>query len=265
MGTRCRDNPVSFLGMTASVENSSLRGQVVLITGGARRVGAEIARALHAAGANVLIHYRASAAAAIALADEFNRNRPSSAAIYAANLVDSEAPEKLVAAALGEFGRLDILINNASSFYPTSVGNITIAQWDDLMGSNLRAPLFLAQAAAPSLAKQRGLIINMVDIHGLRPLKGYPLYSAAKAGLAMLTRSLARELGPEIRVNGIAPGPVLWPDSGMDEALKREIIAKTALKRHGSPLDIARTALFLAQNAPYVTGQIIAVDGGRSI
>jgi pteridine reductase len=265
MGTRYGDNPVSFLRMTQRSEQLSLNGQVVLITGGARRVGAEIARTLHAAGASILIHYRASEAAAVALADQFNRCRPHSAAIHGANLAYAEAPEGLVAAALEEFGRLDILINNASSFYPTPVGKITIPMWDDLMASNLRAPLFLSQAAAPSLGKQRGLIINMVDIHGLRPLKGYPVYSTAKAGLAMLTRSLARELAPEIRVNGIAPGPVLWPDSGMDDALQREIVGKTALKRHGGPQDIARTALFLAQDAPYITGQIIAVDGGRSI
>jgi pteridine reductase len=145
------------------------------------------------------------------------------------------------------------------------VGGITLAQWDDLMGSNLKAPLFLAQAAAPSLRTQRGLIVNIVDIHALRPLKRHPVYSIAKAGLAMLTRSLARELGPDIRVNGIAPGPVLWPEGGMDEALKREIIAKTALKRPGTPQDVARAVLFLAKDAPYVTGQIIAVDGGRSI
>jgi pteridine reductase len=251
--------------MTSSTESSPLKGQAVLVTGGAHRVGAEIARTLHAAGASVLIHYRSSAAGAMALADECNRSRPRSAAIHAADLSSVQAPDTLVAAALEEFGRLDILINNASSFYPTPVGEITIAQWDDLMGSNLRAPLFLAQAAAPSLAKQRGLIINIVDVHGLRPLKGYPVYSVAKAGLAMLTRSLARELGPDIRVNGIAPGPVLWPEHDMDEALKREIIGKTALKRHGSPQDIARTALFLAKDAPYITGQIIAVDGGRSI
>jgi pteridine reductase len=251
--------------MKPSIENSSLQDQVVLITGGARRVGAEIARTLHAAGANILIHYRSSAAAAVALADQFNQLRPHSAAIYAAHLLTAEAPEKLVAATLLEFGRLDILINNASSFYPTPVGQITLPQWDDLMGSNLRAPLFLSQAAAPSLAKRRGLIINMVDIHGLRPLKAHPVYSAAKAGLAMLTRALARELGPEIRVNGIAPGPVLWPEGDMDEELKREIIDKTALKRHGTPRDIARTALFLAKDAPYITGQILAVDGGRSI
>jgi pteridine reductase len=251
--------------MTSAAQNSSLRDQVVLITGGARRVGAEIARTLHAAGANVFIHYRSSAAAAIALADEFNKIRPGSAAIHAAHLLNAEAPERLVAAAVLEFGRLDILINNASSFYPTPVGTITVPQWDDLMGSNLQAPLFLSQAAAPSLRAQRGLIINMIDIHALRPLRAHPVYSTAKAGLAMLTRSLARELGPEIRVNGIAPGPVLWPDGGMDPELKQEIIDKTALKRQGTPQDIARTALFLAKDAPYITGQIIAVDGGRSI
>jgi pteridine reductase len=246
-------------------DNFALRDQVVLITGGARRVGADIARTLHAAGANILIHYRSSAAAAIALADEFNRIRPHSAAIFAAHLLNADAPEKLVAATLLEFGRLDILINNASSFYRTPVGQITLPQWDDLIGSNLKAPLFLAQAAAPSLRAERGLIINMVDIHALRPLKAHPVYSAAKAGLAMLTRSLARELGPEIRVNGIAPGPVLWPEGDLDEEMKREIIGRTALKRHGTPQDIARTALFLAKDAPYITGQIIAVDGGRSI
>jgi pteridine reductase len=246
-------------------DNFALRDQAVLITGAARRVGAEIARTLHAAGANILIHYRRSAAAAIALADEFNQMRAHSAAIVSAHLLNAEAPEALVAATLLEFGRLDILINNASSFYPTSIGQITLPQWDDLIGSNLKAPLFLSQAAAPSLRAQRGLIINMIDIHGFRPLKAHPVYSVAKAGLAMLTRSLARELGPEIRVNGIAPGPVLWPEGDMDDALKREIIARTALKRHGTPQDVARTALFLAKDAPYITGQIIAVDGGRSI
>jgi pteridine reductase len=251
--------------MNPNIENTSLHGQVVLITGGARRVGAEIARTLHAAGANILIHYRSSAAAAIALADQFNQVRPHSAVIHSAHLTAPEAPETLVAATLLEFGRLDILINNASSFYPTPVGQITLPQWEDLMGSNLQAPLFLSQAAAPSLAKQRGLIINMIDIHALRPLKAHLVYSAAKAGLAMLTRALARELGPEVRVNGIAPGPVLWPEGDMDDALKHEIIDQTALKRHGTPQDIARTALFLAKDAPYITGQIIAVDGGRSI
>jgi pteridine reductase len=242
-----------------------LQNRLVLTTGGARRVGAEIVRVLHGAGANVMIHYRSSAGAANALMDDLNGTRPGSAAVHCEDLLAPEAADGLVAAALRRFGRIDILINNASTFYPTPVGGITLAQWDDLLGSNLRAPLFLAQAAAPSLRTQRGLIVNIVDIHALRPLKGYPVYSIAKAGLAMLTRSLARELGPDIRVNGIAPGPVLWPEDGVDESLKREIIAKTALKRHGTPQDVARAVLFLAKDAPYVTGQIIAVDGGRSI
>jgi pteridine reductase len=244
---------------------SPLRDHAVLITGGARRVGAAIVRRLHAAGARVMIHHRESGADAHALAAELNAIRPASAAALRADLLEAGVAERLVAATLGEFGRLDILINNASTFYPTAVGDITSAQWDDLMGTNLRAPLFLSQAAVPGLRAARGLIINIVDIHALRPLKLHPVYSVAKAGLVMLTRSLARELGPDIRVNGIAPGPVLWPERPVEEALKREIVEKTALKRHGTPDDIARTAFFLAADAPYITGQIIAVDGGRSI
>lgn len=251
--------------MTADPIRLALAGRAVLVTGGARRVGAAIVRALHESGANVLIHYRSSATAARALVSELNGLRTGSAAAQYADLLDPQAADTLIGAARREFGRLDILINSASTFYPTAVGSITPAHWDDLMGSNLKAPLFLSQAAAPSLRAHGGLIINIVDIHALRPLKGYPLYSVAKAGLAMLTRSLARELGPQIRVNGIAPGPVLWPEQGMDEALKRKIVGKTALKRHGTPQDIARTAVFLATDAPYITGQIIAVDGGRSI
>jgi pteridine reductase len=249
----------------ADSTGNSLDHQVILITGAARRVGAQIARTLHAAGARILVHYRSSSAAAKELGAELNTTRPGSAALFAADLQHEEAPDQLIAAALGHFGRIDVLINNASTFYPTPVGKITRAGWDELMGSNVRAPLFLAQAAAPYLAKQRGLILNVIDIHGLRPLKGYPVYSIAKAGLAMLTRSLARELGPDIRVNGIAPGPVLWAEHGLDDSMKREIVAKTALKHVGSPQDIARTALFLIRDAPYITGQIIAVDGGRSI
>jgi pteridine reductase len=259
------DIPVSFRHMTSNIELPPLRGKVVLVTGGARRVGAQIVRTLHAAGAMILIHHRNSSAAARALAGDLNQLRAGSVAVECADLLDADAPGKLLAAPLREFGRLDILVNNASSFYPTPMGHITSTQWDDLMGSNLKAPFFLAQAAAPSLRAQQGLIVNIVDIHGLRPLKRHPVYSIAKAGLAMMTRSLARELGPDIRVNGIAPGPVLWPERSMDETSKREIIAKTALKRHGSPEDIARAVLFLAKDAPYVTGQIIAVDGGRSI
>jgi pteridine reductase len=250
--------------MADSIE-TSLDDQVILITGGARRVGAQIARTLHAAGARILVHYRSSTAAAQELGAELNGVRAGSAALFAADLLQEAAPEQLIAAAVGHFGRLDALINNASTFFPTPVGKITRSAWDDLMGSNLRAPLFLAQAAAPHLAKRRGVIVNVIDIHGLRPLKGYPVYSIAKAGLAMLTRSLARELAPDIRVNGIAPGPVLWAEHDLDDSTKGEIIAKTALKRVGSPQDIARTALFLIRDAPYITGQIIAVDGGRSI
>ncbi len=251
--------------MKDSVESSALKDQVVLITGGARRVGAVVAGALHAAGARLLIHYRSSSEEAHALAAGFNRTRAHSACVYGADLLDHTQAPAIVGAALAAFSRLDILINNASTFYPTLVGEITLRDWDDLMGSNLKAPLFLSQAAAPHLREARGLIINMLDIHAARPLKAHPVYCAAKAGLAMLTLSLARELGPQIRVNGIAPGPVLWPEDSMGEDLKREIIGKTALKRHGSPQDIARTVLFLAKDAPYITGQIIAVDGGRSI
>jgi pteridine reductase len=242
-----------------------LAGRCVLITGGAKRLGAAIGRRLHAAGANVVVHYHQSRPAADALVAEFEALRAGSALAVRADLHDVAHLPDLVRATLARFGCLDVLVNNASTFYPTPVGSITLQQFDDLIGTNLRAPLFLSQAAAPALRESRGLIINMVDIHGRRPLKAHPVYSSAKAGLIMLTRSLARELGPEIRVNGIAPGPVLWPERDLDPALKDEIVAKTALKRSGSPDDIASAALFFAAEAPYVTGQVIAVDGGRSL
>jgi pteridine reductase len=243
----------------------SLAGSCVLVTGGAKRLGAAIARRCHQAGANLVVHYHRSRAAADSLVAELNSARADSAIAACADLNDVACLPGLVAAALDEFGRLDVLVNNASTFYPTPVGTITVAQFEDLVGTNLRAPLFLSQAAAPALRATQGLILNMVDIHGRRPLKAHPVYSAAKAGLVMLTSSLARELGPEVRVNGIAPGPVLWPERDLDPALKDEIIARTALKRSGSPEDIARTALYLATEAPYVTGQVITVDGGRSL
>jgi pteridine reductase len=242
-----------------------LAGRCVLVTGGAKRLGAAMARRLHAAGADIVVHYHRSQPAADELVAELQASRSGSAIAVCGDLQDVQRLPALVDAAVARYGRLDVLINNASTFYPTPVGTITEAQFDDLVGTNLRAPLFLAQAAAPALRATQGLVINMVDIHGRRPLKAHPAYSAAKAGLVMLTKSLARELGPEIRVNGIAPGPVLWPERDLDESLKAEIIGKTALKRSGSPDDIARTALFLATEAPYVTGQIIAVDGGRSL
>jgi pteridine reductase len=242
-----------------------LDGKVALITGSARRLGAAIARRLHQAGARVAVHYRASAADANRMVATLNGLRPDSAIALQADLMDLGSLPGLVESAVSAFGRLDILVNNASTFYPTPVGEITPAQFDDLVGTNLRAPLFLAQAAASQLALHQGLIINMVDIHGSRPLKRHPVYSAAKAGLVMLTRSLARELGPRVRVNGIAPGPVLWPERGLDPALQQKIIERTALRRPGSPEDVARAALFFATEAPYVTGQVLAIDGGRSL
>lgn len=245
--------------------NQSLAGKVVLITGGAKRLGANTARTLHNEGANLVIHYRSSQSAAAKLVEELNERRPASALALSADLLNVESLPDLVERAIHSFGRLDILINNASSFYPTPVGAITVQHWDDLVGSNLKAPLFLAQAAMPHLKRAQGLILNMVDIHALRPLPEHPVYSIAKAGLAALTKSLARELGPDIRVNGIAPGPVLWPEQTLSNELQQKIIRKTALKRQGSPQDIARAVLFFARDAPYVTGQILAVDGGRSI
>jgi pteridine reductase len=242
----------------------TLKDKVVLITGAARRVGAAIARKLHGAGATVVIHYHRSASEAQALANELNDARAGSATTLGGDLLDLKVLQSLVEASVARFGHLDILVNNASTFYATPMGSITAAQWDDLMGTNLRAPLFLSQAAAPQLRARQGLILNIVDIHGIRPLRHHVVYSPAKAGLVMLTQSLARELAPEIRVNGIAPGPVEFPESGLTDEMKQAIIDKTLLKRHGSPEDIARAALFFAAEAPYVTGQILAVDGGRS-
>jgi len=244
----------------------SLTGKTVLITGGARRVGAAIARELHAAGANLAIHYRKSGTEALALAAGLNGSRPGSAATVQADLMDASGLPALVEFVLRNFGALDVLVNNASTFYATKVGDITPAAFDDLFGTNVRAPLFLSQAAAPSLRATRGLILNIVDIHALRPLRHYTTYCAAKAGLHMLTRSLAKELGPDVRVNGISPGPVLWPEGGGgDPAVREKIIQRTILKRMGTPADIARTALFFAADAPFITGQILAVDGGRSV
>lgn len=240
-----------------------LAGQTVLITGGARRLGAASARALHAVGANVVIHHLTSTRDAATLVGALNAIRPGSAIAVQANLLDTARLPELVAATLQHFGRLDILINNASTFYATPVGEITAAQFDDLIGTNFRAPLFLAQASARELRQRRGLILNMVDVHGMKPLKDYPVYSSAKAALVMLTRSLARELAPEVRVNGIAPGPVMWPPD-VDVTMQAQIIDKTLLKRSGEPEDIGKAALYFATLAPYVTGQILAVDGGRS-
>lgn len=239
---------------------------VVLITGAARRIGAEIARALHAAGADVMLHYRNSAAPALELAAELNALRRDSAATMATTLEETSAAGRLVGAVIERFGRLDALVNNASTFFATPVGNIDEHAWDALVGSNLKAPLFLAQAAAPHLAASAGSIVNIVDVHAERPLKGYPVYCAAKAGLLGLTRALAVELAPQVRVNAVAPGAIEWPQSGDDfpPAERAAIVDHTLLKRIGTPADIARTVKFLIFDSPYITGQVINVDGGRT-
>lgn len=238
---------------------------VVMITGAAHRVGAEMAQLLHAAGFRVIIHYRRSANAAEALAHKLNEQRTGSSVCLQADLLDMDSLSELAQKAQECWGRLDALINNASSFYPTPLGESDQAQWDDLMGSNLRAPYFLSQACWPFLQQAQGAIVNIVDIHADRPLKGHPIYSMAKAGLAMMTKSLAREMAPEVRVNGVAPGAILWPEQGLENFQKQEILDRVALKRKGSPHDIARAVRYLLVDADYVTGQIIAVDGGRSL
>jgi pteridine reductase len=245
--------------------SGELEGKTALVTGAARRIGAAIARRLHAAGASVVLHYRGAEAEAAGLEAELNALRAGSAVKMKADLLAPIAPRALVDAALAHFRRLDVLVNNASTFYPTALGSIEAGHWEELMGSNLRAPLFLAQEAAPELKKNGGAIVNIADIHAERPLKGYLVYSMAKAGLAALTRSLALELAPEVRVNAVAPGAIAWPDDGQFEPLERErILASTPLSRLGSPGEIARAVHFLA-TAPFVTGQVVAVDGGRSI
>ncbi|HED36435.1 MAG TPA: pteridine reductase [Gammaproteobacteria bacterium] len=239
--------------------------KTALITGGAARIGAEIARTLHSAGFNVAIHYRNSTTSAEQLCLALNHLRANSAAIFQADLNKTPTLSTLVEQAAGLWNGLHVLVNNASAFYPTPVGEITEAHWDDLMGSNLKAPAFLSQAATPWLKATNGCIINIVDIHGFRPMKAHPVYCAAKAGLAMLTQSLARELGPEIRVNGVAPGAIMWPSSEMDADTQASILDRTALKRQGQPADIAKTVKFLIMEGEYITGQIIQVDGGRSL
>jgi pteridine reductase len=230
-------------------------------------VGAAICRKLHQRGASLMVHYRSSLEEAQGLESELNQIRPDSVALVQADLLDISQIPRLISQTIQKFGKLDALINNASSFFATPVGAVTEAGWDDLIGSNLKAPLFLSQEAAPHLKNQLGCIVNIVDIHADRPLKNYVIYSSAKAGLSSLTRSLALELAPEIRVNGVSPGPILWPenDEWKDLSVRQSIISKTLLKRMGEPDDIARTVLFLIADAPYITGQIIAVDGGRSV
>ena len=243
-----------------------MQGKTVLITGGAKRVGAAICRRLHTAGANLMLHYRRSAGEARLLQVELNHLRPGSVALIQADLLDLAKLPSLVDQTVMRFGRLDALVNNASSFFATPLGEIQLSQWDDLVGTNVRAPLFLSQAAAGPLRKSEGAIVNVTDIHAERPMRNYVVYSIAKAALTGLTRSLARELAPDVRVNAVAPGPILWPDDdSFDELSRQRIISHTPLKREGSPEDIATTVAFLLADALYVTGETINVDGGRHI
>lgn len=242
-----------------------MQGKTAIVTGAARRIGAAIARRLHASGANVLLHYRGAETEAASLEAELNALRAKSASRVKADLLAPIAPRSLISTAMERFGRLDVLVNNASSFYPTPVGSIEAGHWDDLIGSNLRAPLFLAQEAAPELRQRSGAIVNIVDIHAERPLKDYIVYSIAKAGLAAMTRALALELGPAVRVNGVAPGAIAWPEDGQFPPPERgRIVGTTPLARLGKPEEIARAVHFLA-TAPFISGQILAVDGGRSV
>lgn len=244
--------------------NRAMRGKIALITGGAKRVGAAIARQLHACGMEVLVHYHRSVDEANALAAELNEKRPKSAWLLQADLADSKALPHLITAALACNSRLDVLVNNASVFYPTPLADIDANRWADVMNVNLRAPLLLAKLAATELMKHNGCIINLTDIHGERPLSGHPLYSTSKAGLIMLTKALAKELAPQVRVNAVSPGAVLWPET-MSEDTRNEILSRVALGRRGSPEDVARAVRYFVRDADYVTGQILTVDGGRTL
>ena len=242
-----------------------MNNKVLLITGGARRIGAAMIRHFHKAGFSIALHYRSSMEAATALAEELNHERAHSVICLQADLADTARLPELVRQTLEHFGRLDVLINNASSFYPTEVGAISEQHWDDLFASNAKAALFLSQAASPALAEHNGCIINIIDIHADKPMPGHTVYCMAKAALRMMTYSLAKELAPNIRVNGISPGAILWPEHEENSSQQQAILARIPLAKTGEAQDIANAALFLAKDAPYITGQIIAVDGGRSL
>jgi len=237
----------------------------VLITGAAKRIGAACARLLHDEGCNVFLHYRSSKQAALELCIELNQKRPDSAYMMQADLLNMEELEALVSEACMAWGKIDVLVNNASSFYPTAVANVTEQQWNELVGSNLKAPFFLTKLLSETLVNNRGCIINIVDIHAERGLIGYPVYCIAKAGLVAMTKILAKEFGPVVRVNGVAPGAILWPDNNLSEQERHEILQRVALKRSGEPADIAKAVWFLINDAEYMTGQILTVDGGRTL
>jgi pteridine reductase len=253
------------IGNCRMTESVSAVAPVALVTGAARRVGAVIARTLHRAGYRVALHHRASADAAMALQAEFERARPGSTLLLQAELAHFDRLPELVAKTVGHFGRLDALVNNASAFFQSPIGTTTPAMWDDLFAANARAPFFLAQAAAPHLRAASGGIVNLVDIYAERPLANHTVYSMAKAALVAMTLSLARELAPQVRVNGVAPGAVLWPEAGKAYADQQALIAGTPLARAGSPEDVAEAVRWLLQDAAYTTGQILRVDGGRAL
>ena len=247
--------------------DSKHTNKVVLITGGAKRVGAAICRSLHAEGFKLMIHYKSSINEARALQAELSLMRPNTVAIIQSDLLNTAGLPSLISETINHFGSLDVLINNASTYYASEIGDIDEAKWQDLMGSNLKAPLFLSQAAAPELRKNHGCIINITDMHIERPKKGYIVYSVAKAGLVTLTKSLAHELSPEVRVNAVAPGPVQWPENNpqFDEVYRQRVINQTLLKRMGEAEDVAKAVKFLVSDAPFITGHVLAVDGGRSL
>lgn len=253
------------MGCNHRMNATSHARPVALITGAAKRIGAAIARALHAAGYDLALHYRHSRAEMDALCAELESARAGSTCPIQADLTDVGHIPDVVEKCISRFGRLDALVNNASAFYPTPVGSVTAAQWNELFGSNAQAPFFLAQAASAHLKNSRGGIVNIVDIYAERPLAGHAVYSMAKAALVMMTLALAQELGPEVRVNAVAPGAVLWPDAGNDYADREELVARTPLKRTGTPEEVAAAVVFLLRDAKFTTGQIIKVDGGRSL
>lgn len=246
-------------------QSETLDGKVILITGAARRIGARIAQRLHAQGANIILHYRSSRAEADALRRELQRQRADSVALVNGDLQATADLPRLIEDAVAAFGRLDALINNASAFYPTPIGAVSESQWDELLGINLKAPFFLSQAAAAQLRQCHGSIVNLADVHAERPLPEHPVYSITKAGLVMMTKALAAELGPQVRVNAVAPGAILWPQNEPDESEKQQILQRTFLKRLGEPDDIAAAVLFLIRDAGYTTGQVLTIDGGRSL
>jgi len=245
---------------------NTLKNKVVLITGGAKRIGATVVQQLHRLDMNIALHYRHSKTEAEQLQQQLQTQRPDSVLLLSADLRQLSKLPQLIQQIIDHYGRLDVLINNASSFYPTPLAHITEQQWEDIMTINLKVPLFLTQAALPYLTAAGGCIINLVDIHAYRPLKAHSLYSTSKAGLLMLTQTLAREVAPQVRVNAIAPGAILWPEhESLDEVSKQRLMTHIALKRLGDPLDIAQAVVFLIRDAPYMTGQVMTIDGGRSL